>query len=323
MILSACGPAAATEAPVVEPQPETTVIPTAVTPALPEGQFVAFVIRSQQDPYWEASRSAVEDKMLEYGIKAEFLGPEAENAETQQTIFANALIRKPAAILVAPSNPDGITDLINQATNAGIPVFTINTDAPNSSRAFYIGTDNALAGYELGKKFAESIGGKGSIAIFHGSFQSIVDGQRVDGFKKAIAEFPDIQIVETIETVLPADATVAAITPDFVLESHPDLVGIFSVTGASAAEVGTALKTKEKCGLIKVFGFGSVHQGVELMREGCIQSFASEKPYQMTSQAIDMMIAYLAGTTDQPKLTDIGVEIVTPETLEAFLKANN
>jgi hypothetical protein len=36
-----------------------------------------------------------------------------------------------------------------------------------------------------------------------------------------------------------------------------------------------------------------------------------------------MMIAYLAGTTDQPKLTDIGVEIVTPETLEAFLKANN
>lgn len=323
LAVSACSTPEATPTAVVEAVVQPTQIPTAVTPLLPEGQFIAFIIREQRDSYWSASRSAMHAKMAEFGFKGEFLGPEAENATTQQTIFNNVLSRKPAAIVFAPSDPDLAIEMIDQAAAAGVPVVTINTDSPNSKRIFYVGTDNEAAGYLAGKKFAEAIGGKGEIAIFHGSLGSVVDVARVNGFQRAITEFPGITIDTIIETIPPENSTMVPPTPEQILNTFPGLVGIFSIKPDITGLIGQALKDQQKCGKVVVYSYNLGRDGVNLMREGCVSAFVSEKPYTMTSTAINMLVDLIKGTKGQPITTDIGVELVTPDKLDLFLSGNN
>ena len=323
-LLAACGTAEPTQAPDVENAAAVvTEVPVTVEPALPEGQFMAFVIQSQQDSFWQASRFGVKSKMEELGIKIEYLGPENENPEVQANILANLLTRNPVAIAVAPSDVAKITPWIDAAVDQGIKVITIKKDAPDSKRSLYIGTDNSLAGYEVGKKFAESIGGKGKIAIFHGSLASETDVERIDGFKKAIAEYPEIEIVTIVESIQAEGSTVIPATPAETLAQYPDLVGIFSATGRSAAEAALALQEMGKCGSVNISGFGAVQMGVELMRSGCINMFVTARPFALSTQAIDAMMGLVQGKTDLPEITDLGVTIVTLENLDEYLNSNN
>ena len=321
--ITACGKTEATPTAAADVTAPATAIPTPVEPALPDGQFLAFLVRSQQDSFWQAARLGVATKMQELGIKIEYLGTEVENADAQTLIMSNLISRHPVAIAVSPVDADKMAPLIDKAIDAGIKVITINRDAPNSKRALYIGTDNALAGYQIGKQFAEAIGGKGEIAIFHGSLRSPVDVERVDGFNKAIAEYPEIKVDAVIETILPPDATVAALTPDIVLQQYPNLVGIFSVTGASAGASAQALKDVGKCEVVKVFSFGASQQAVDLMREGCLAMFITEKPYTLATQAVDALMGLVNGNSNFPPTTDLGVVVVTPATLDIFLNSNN
>nr|WP_239588309.1 LacI family DNA-binding transcriptional regulator [Gracilibacillus alcaliphilus] len=52
-----------------------------------------------------------------------------------------------AAIVMAPHDAAPYVDVINTATSRGIPVFTVNTDVPNSQRIAYVGSDYYEAGY--------------------------------------------------------------------------------------------------------------------------------------------------------------------------------
>ena len=55
--------------------------------------------------------------------------------------------------------------VINKAIDKGIPVFTVDTDAPRSKRLTYIGTNNYNAGIFMGKLVKSILGGEGSIGI--------------------------------------------------------------------------------------------------------------------------------------------------------------
>ena len=122
---------------------------------------------------------------------------------------------------------------------------------------------------------------------------------------------------------MPKDATVPPITPDVVLKDYPNITGIFSVTGASVGEVAQVLKDQEKCGQVKVFGFGASQLAIDLMRSNCVTMFVTEKPYALATQAVDAMMGLVTGNATFPATTDLGVVTVTPELLDIFLNSNN
>ena len=106
---------------------------------------VAFVTNNSAD-FWTIARRGVEQADQELAdVDAEFrLTPDGTAAE-QQRIVDDLLTRGVDAIAISPVDPQNQTALINAAAARAV-VFTQDSDAPQSERLCYVGTDNLAPG---------------------------------------------------------------------------------------------------------------------------------------------------------------------------------
>ncbi len=103
------------------------------------------------------------------------------------------------AIVINPSNPDGITSAIKAATDKGIVVVAV--DQMVSEESAYVLSNNQEEYAYLGAKWLfEQIGGKGSVVYMRGAAGASADDDRDKGFKKALAEFPDVKVAHEVHT---------------------------------------------------------------------------------------------------------------------------
>lgn len=301
--------------------PASTQAPAAQQPAASGEKFYVFLPKGLDNPYWDECRKGMEAEMAKLGVKAEFLGPAVSDATKQVEIFETVIARKPAAIAVSPNDPNTVIDSIKKAMDAGIPVITWDADAPGSARILYIGTDNVAAGRTAGEEMAKAIGNKGKIAIINGALTALNAQQRVEGFKEAIAKYPDIEIVAD-EATDDSPEKALSITEQ-LLQAHPDLVGLYGVTGVGVPGAAGAVKQANKCGTVHVGGFDVVPQGVEFMKAGCVDFLVAQRPFGMTAQALNILVDLSNGKQPTSTNVDTGVEIVYPDTLDAFLKTSH
>jgi ABC-type sugar transport system substrate-binding protein len=283
--------------------------------------FFVFLPKGLDNPYWDSCRKGMDARAAELGVKAEFLGPETSDAAKQVQIFESVLARRPAAIAVSPNDPQTVMESIAKATAAGIPVIAWDADAPGSERLLYIGTNNVEAGKTAGETLAQLIGGKGKVAILHGALTALNAIERVQGFEEALAAYPDIEIVAVEPTE--DDPSLALSKAEALLQAYPDLAAFYGVTGVGVPGAAGAVKQANKCGQVAVVGFDVVPQGIEFMRAGCVAALISQRPYGMTAQALDIMVALSKGEAPPGTSVDTGVEVVFPEGLETFLTTDH
>ncbi len=98
------------------------------------------------------------------------------------------------AIVINPSDPSGINPAIKEATDAGIVVVIVDQGVTEPSA--YIVSNNQEEYAYLGAKWLfEQIGGKGDVIYMRGIAGAPGDTDRDTGFKRALAEHPDVKVV--------------------------------------------------------------------------------------------------------------------------------
>lgn len=280
-----------------------------------------FLPKSLNNPYWVDARKGMEAEAAKLGVKALFLGPDTDDAGKQVAIFESVLSKKPAGIAVSPNDPASVTGIIAQARAAGIPVIAWDGPVPNSAVLGYIGTDNVTAGKKQAEALVAAMGETGKVAVVIGSLAAPNLNQRLQGLKAGLAAHPGIQIVATEQSgESVADAQGKAET---ILQAHPDLSAMVGIGGSDLPGIAGALKSAGACGKIKAVGFDVVPQGIQGMKDGCVNALISQKPYGMTGQALKILVDFHAKTsTLQNNFTvDTGVDVVTPGNLATFITA--
>ncbi len=287
-----------------------------------DGSYV-FLPKSLNNPYWVEAKKGMEAGAAEMGVKAEFLGPDTDDAAKQVSIFESILAKKPLGIAVSPNDPSSVKDVIARATEMGIPVIAWDGPVPDSAVLGYVGTDNVAAGEQEGEALAKAIGNKGKVAVIIGNLGAPNLNQRLEGLKKALAKYPDIQLAATEESG--ESVATAQSKAETVLQAHPDLAGFAGIGGSDLPGIAGALKSADKCGTIKAVGFDVVPQGIEGMKGGCVDALISQRPYGMTSQALKILIDFHNKKSTLPAnfTVDTGVEVVTPDKLDEFLKTSH
>jgi ribose transport system substrate-binding protein len=116
------------------------------------------------------------------------------DAAGQLEDIRNLISAKVNAIIVNPSDPAGIQAALTEAENAGITIVVVdqNVDDPN---AYIIQNDQTQYAYLGAKWLFEQMGGKGGVVYMRGAAGASADTDRDAGFKKALAEFPDVKVV--------------------------------------------------------------------------------------------------------------------------------
>lgn len=262
------------------------------------------------------------------GVKTEYVGPPDYDMAAMVAMFEQAIAKKPNGLVIVGFEPS-LNAIVDKAVAAGIPVVTVDGDLPGSKRIAFVGTGNFQAGFQGGKKLAELIGGKGEIAIMTKPGQANLD-DRIAGYKKALAEFPDIKIVQVADTQ--SDPNVAAQAAATLLLKFPNLAGIACVEAAGGSGAATAVREAKKNGKVKIVAMDRGNEVLELIRDGVISASIAQQTALMPLYATQILYNLnnhpaaissdnaKAGITGTPAVVDTGVIVVDKSNYQYFMR---
>ncbi|RWK64255.1 ABC transporter substrate-binding protein [Mesorhizobium sp.] len=121
------------------------------------------------------------------------------DAAGQLEDIRNLISAKVNAIVVNPADPAGIQSALEEATKAGIVVVAVD-QAVTEPSAYIISNNQEQYAYLGAKWLFQQIGGKGDVVYMRGAAGASADSDRDKGFKKALAEFPDVKVVHEVFT---------------------------------------------------------------------------------------------------------------------------
>jgi ribose transport system substrate-binding protein len=279
--------------------------------------------------YWrevELGMRAAEKKLK--GCQVRWFVPPKEDVRAQVSTFESFIAQGVDAIVIGPSNPAAIKGAVKKALSAGIPVITFDTDAPDSGRLLYVGTDNYKAGYEAGKTMVKLLKGNGKVAICTGSLTALNSVQRMDGFKAAL-KGTAIQIVDTLNDN--EDRAKALANAQAALQRHPDLSGFFGVYAFNGPACAQAVKMAGKVGKVKIVCFDTTAEHMQLIRQGLIDATVGQRPFMMGYRATEILYRMVTEGVDKvlqdlkmDKLSpekrhlDTGIDVVTKTNMDAY-----
>jgi ribose transport system substrate-binding protein len=283
---------------------------------------LAFVTNNASD-FWSIARRGVEKADNELtDVSAEFRITSDGSAAEQKRIIDDLLAKGINGIAISPVTPENQTALINEAAAKAL-VFTQDSDAPNSNRACYVGTDNVAAGRQAGQLIKEVLPAGGKIMLFVGKLDARNAQERVQGIREVLKD-SNIQILDVRTD--DADEVRAKSNAADTLVRHPDikaLVGLWSYNGPA---IFSAVKDAKKVGQVKIVAFDEADDTLAGIREGAIHATVVQQPFEFGYQAIKLMAQVLKGDKSAippNKQVVVPTLVVNKDNVEEFTKKIN
>jgi ribose transport system substrate-binding protein len=291
-----------------------------------------FVTTNVKLPYWQSAGAGFVQEAKEWKLRADFVGPDTYDPKAELQEFRNAVQAKPSGILVSAADANLLKDDIDQAIAAGIPVLTIDSDAPTSKRLFFIGTNNYQAGLNGGNRLAKELKGKGNVVVFTMPEQANLQ-DRLRGYRDALESHPEIKITQVVD--IKGDPRVAFDTTNQLLGKDRDKVNAFVCLEAQAGkEVATVMdgnKVKDKV----IIAMDTDPETLDWVSKGVIAATISQKPYTMANvglRMLDDLHHHKLASLDKnwaedsfspiPSFVDTGSALIDKNNVAAFQAAN-
>lgn len=216
-------------------------------------------------------------KLLGANIKTELRGPATWDASQEARAIEQLIAKGVSGILVTAGDATTLNPAINKAAGRGIPVITFDSDAPDSKRLCFAGTNNYEAGRVAGKAMAEWLNGKGEVGIstFPGPNHLV---ERIRGFKDGL-KGSNVKVVATANDEGKVAMAETAITA--LLQAHPEIDAVFAAHGNPGPGAVAAVKNVGKEGKIQIMGFDFGMPVVEAIDKGQIRGTVGQNPYLM------------------------------------------
>jgi ribose transport system substrate-binding protein len=274
--------------------------------------------------YWQSAHEGFARAAAQYGVTEDLRGPDTFNPAIEVDEFRAAVARKPAGILVSVSDPKLMGPEINKA------VITVDSDAPDSQRLYFIGTNNLEAGRLGGQFVAAQLNGKGNVVFFTMPGQPNLE-ERLKGYKDVFANYPGIKVVEVFDMKGQSTAAMDK-AEEYLARTGPAKINAYiSLESSSAKDVAEAVKRSKTPDAI-LMGMDVDQATLELVKDGTVQATISQKPFTMAFlglKALDDLHHYplkpLArdygsdASSPIPAFVDTGVSLVDKINVDKFL----
>src|SRR5438445_13694745 len=151
----------------------------------------AVIPKSLDLPVFDYAKTGAEREAKQLGnVQVLWNGPTNADQLKQKEILESFITQRVDGIAISRLNGDFLTDTINRAMDAGIPVVTWDADAPKSKRIAFYGIDDRAAGRILGERTVELLGGKGTVAIIT-SVGAVNLQRRLEGLREVLDQHKD------------------------------------------------------------------------------------------------------------------------------------
>ncbi len=252
---------------------------------------LAFVTNNASD-FWTIARRGTEKADAELAnVEVDFRIPSDGTAAEQKRLVDDLLARGVDGMAISPVDPANQTQMLNDAARQ-ILVLTQDSDAPQSERACYIGTDNRAAGRQAGQLVREALPQGGKIMVFVGKADAQNAKERYEGLKEVLAG-SNVQIIDlrTDDT----DRVRAKSNAADALVKYPDvgaLVGLWAYNGPA---ILSAVRDANKIGQVKIVAFDEEDDTLKGVKDSAIVGTIVQQPYEFGYQSIKTMAQILGG----------------------------
>jgi ribose transport system substrate-binding protein len=288
------------------------------------------VVSNTRLAYWQAAAAGLSRAGHRLGVAYEMVGPDSYDPQAEIQAFRDAAAKAPTGILVSAADPAGMKDAIDAAIAKGIPVITVDSDAPASKRLTFIGTNNYQAGLMGGRVLAERLHGKGEVVVYTMPGQTNLD-ERLQGYKNILADHPQIKISRVVD--VKGNPSVAFDTTEELLKGKSTPDGFICLVSTACQEVADVLDRHKIDGKVLV-GMDSDENTLSWVQKGKIAATIAQKPFTMAHFGVLMLDAlhhYKLPSLDSnwaqdtrsplPVFIDTGATLIDKSNIDAFRKA--
>jgi ribose transport system substrate-binding protein len=251
---------------------------------------VAFVTNNASD-FWKIAEAGTKKAADELNVDVLFRIPSSGTAEQQMQIMQDLVTLRVSGIAISPKDPSNQTEMLNAAA-AKVNLITQDSDAPESNRLCYIGTNNYDAGREAGKLIMEVVPSGGKIMMFVGT----LDAQNAQDRMKGITdELADSGIVIAGTRTDETDRAKAVANVEDALLTQPDLaclVGLWSYNGPA---ILNGVKSAGKQGAVQIVCFDEEEETLQGVKDGFIYGTVVQQPYEFGYQSVKVLNALARG----------------------------
>ena len=295
------------------------------------GEFYVLISANLQVPYWKTASAGFAAAAAQMKVRSDVEGPQTFDPKAERDALDQAVQKKVSGILLDVTDAALLKDGIDKAVAAGIPLITIDSDAPASKRLFFIGTNNYEAGLMGGQRLAQELHGKGNVVVFTMPDQPNLQ-ERLAGYKAALARTPDIKITRVVD--IQGDPRIAFDTTTQIIGKERDKVDAFVCLEAqSGKEVAGVLNSFHVTGKV-VMAMDTDQETLDWIQKGAIAATIAQKPYTMAFVGLEMLddlYHQKPSTLDKdwskdsfapiPSFVDTGSALIDKSNVEAFMQA--
>jgi ribose transport system substrate-binding protein len=275
-----------------------------------EGGTLVFVVNGASD-FWKIAEAGVnraQEERPEFDMQFKY--PEQAAAAIQQRLMDDLVAAGVDAIMVSAVDPKTSTEALNRIGEQ-VPLFTTDSDAPDSNRIAYIGSSNVELGKDAGGLMMQALPDGGECIGFVGLPGADNARERIEGIRQAI-EGSGVELTDVRGDDI--DQTRAKRNVEDALAANPEIdcmVGIYSYNTPRIYEV---LKESGRLGEIKIIGFDEDPITLGGVREGTIVGTVVQNPYEWGYQGMNLMADYLEG--DDSGIPEDGLIIVPGQVID-------
>jgi len=309
LLLASCGEDQQTAGPT-----QTPAGADKVPQAKPKYRF-AVIPKSLDLPVFNYAKVGAERAAKALGnVEIVWRAPETADQLRQKEILESFITQKIDGIAISCTNGDFLTETIDKAVDAGIPVVTWDADAPKSKRLAYYGVDDFAAGKIMGEEAAKLLGDKGTVAIIT-SVGAYNLQRRLDGVMESLKAHPAIKVEETFD--IKEDSVRCAEIIATASNKYGDLGAWISV-GGWPVFTRNALDPVDPA-RTKVISFDTIPPAPDIMKAGKVQVLIGQKYFGWGSEPVKILADFKAGKKPTKAIIDSGVDVVTPANLELYV----
>jgi len=267
------------------------------------------------NPFWASVEAGAKDAAAEFGVDLIILSPPQESDVMAQVAQIEDQIAKGVdAIAIAPTDPNAVAPILEEAMAAGVPVVYIDTNGINEGVTF-IGTNN-INGAKLAADYICSQIPKGSdVAILQGMITQTTGQHRAEGSNKGLTECGMNIVAE-----LPAnwDTAKGMSVMEDIITGNPNIKAVFASNDNMGLGAIEALKNADMLDDVVVVGFDANPDAAASVAKGEMSATVAQFSYNMGYMGVENALKLANGETI-PDNIDTGTVLVTKENAADFM----
>ena len=280
----------------------------------------------------EAAIKAITDLLVEAKAEgglppceASWKGPQHGTLQEQNRLLEEFQAAGVDAISISPRESKPLSPVIDELIDGGTLVICMDSDAPDSKRLAYIGTNNYEAGKVAGEAAGEVFGSEGAKLIgFVGDRGAENAKERIRGFEEAAKAYK-IELLDVRED--DADPNKARRNAEDAIQAFPDINGFLGIWSYDAPAITQAVIADDKQDQIKVVSFDAEPQTLDHLEKGEIEATVVQKPYLFGYLSVQLLYAMkvlgaeeVQAVLPEKGIIDTGVTVVTPDNVGEFME---